>query len=98
MNIIDLKQTIANKLGISLPTLQLVRQKNQEDEPQPWVSHWDNDKRVRIVMHDDVLDKIKTEPAFAGLAVKYEDVPATDARAAYKRAIIITPNDIVATF
>jgi hypothetical protein len=95
MTIQEIKQ-VANING----TLALVRQFSNDDAktPQPWVSHWDNDKRVRVTMHDDVLAKLKTDATFAGLAVKKEDVPAKGERAAYVRFVVITPKNIEATF
>jgi hypothetical protein len=98
MNIQALKQQIATKAGIQLPTLMLSRQKNEEGEEQPWLSHWDNDKRVRITMHDDVANKVKAEPAFDGLAFKEELVAATPERATYTRFVVITPTSVVMTF
>lgn len=99
MNIAQLKVAIATKFAILLPSLMLVRQLNEETKaPEPWVSHWENDARIRITMHDDVLTKVKADPTFDGLAVKYQMVDATPDRAAYARAIIIVPANVEATF
>lgn len=98
MNIQSVKQQIAAKAGIQLPTLMLSRQKNEAGEEQPWLSHWDNEKRVRITMHDDVANTIKGDPTFDGLAFKEEVVAATNERAAYTRFVVITPTSVVMTF
>jgi len=98
MNIQLIKSQIAAKAGIALPTLMLSRQKDESGTEQPWLSHWDNDKRVRITMHDDVANKIKATPDFDGLAFKEEVVPANAERAAYTRFVVITPTSVVMTF
>lgn len=98
MNIQQIKAAIASSANISLPSLTLVRQFDEAKVPQPWVSHWDNDHRVRITMHEDVLKQIQANPEKAGLAFKKEEVLATQTRAAYTRFVIITPLHIEATF
>lgn len=98
MNIQQIKAAIAANMGISLPNLTMVRQFNEAKEPQPWVSHWDNDHRVRITMHEDVLKQVQANLDKPGLAFKKEVVEATQTRAAYTRFVIITPANIEATF
>jgi|SRR5687767_3336740 len=100
MNIQALKLTIAGERKINLPTLMMVRQVEQ-DNPEvqtKWLSHWDNDNRVRITMHEDVFTKIKAEPTFDGLAVKREQVPANNERQAYWRYVVIIPTQVEGTF
>lgn len=98
MNITSVKQQIAESTGIQLPTLMLSRQKDENAVPQPWLSYWDNDKRVRITMHDDVANKIAANPTFDGLAYKKELVAAKGERAEYTRFVVITPTSVVHTF
>lgn len=63
----------------------------------PWLSHWDNDHRVRVTFPEEVALKLKAEPNKADLAYKYEEVKPAD-KPAYKRFIIITPKNIEFTF
>ena len=97
MNIANVKQQIAEGTGIKLPTLMLSRQLDKNKVPQPWVSHWDNDARVRITMHDDVANKIAANPTFDGLAFKRELVPAKQDRPEYIRFVVINPS-VIHTF
>lgn len=97
MNIQQVKEGIALNMGISLPNLVMVRQFNESKEPQPWLSHWDNDHRVRVTMHEDVFNQIKADTSKA-VAFKKEVVPATLERAEYTRFVVITPLNIEATF
>lgn len=98
MNIQQIKEAIASNMGISLPNLVMVRQFNEQKEPQPWLSHWEDDARVRVTMHEEVFNRIKEDPSKPGLAFKKEVVPATQERAAYTRFVVITPLNIEATF
>lgn len=95
MQIEQIKTAIGTKAGINLPQLMLVRQKDQTTgENQPWLSHWDNDKRVRITLHDDVAAKISKEPTFNGLAYKMEVIPQEGERMEYTRFVIIVPTSV----
>lgn len=92
MNITQIKEAIGQ------PVLNMARQLDENKVPQPWVSHWDNDKRVRVTMHDDVFNLIVADKNFDKLAYKTAEVPATPERAAYQRIVVITPTQLLATF
>lgn len=99
MNIVQIKAEVAAKTGFPCPNLQMVRQFEEDGTtPTQWLSSWDNTNRIRVTMHEDVLNKVKAEPEFTGLALKTEIVPATADRAAYTRMVVITPLHIEATF
>lgn len=104
MNINQIKQSIAVSTGREFPVLQMVRQMEADGTtPQPWLSHWDNDNRIRVVMHQEVFEQIKADTTLAVLAVKREDVPEAinpdkTVRAAYIRFVVITPRNIEGTF
>lgn len=108
MTIQEIKAAISAKEGFPLGTLNMVRQFNTEPNPaspnEPtktpteFVSHWDNDHRVRITMHQDIMEQIKSNLAKADLAVKRTEIPAEGNRATYVRYVVITPRDVDATF
>lgn len=99
MNIQHIKAAIAKQRNANIPTLTMVRQLDQQTQaPQPWLSHWDDETRTRITMHEDVFQQIKSNPEKADLAFKVEEVPATQTRAAYTRYVVITPKNIEGTF
>lgn len=88
------------KAALGLAALCFVQQsdKDNKDVMTPWVAHWDNDKRIRVVMHNDVLAVAKADPNAPVLIFKSEVVAAHDEVAAYTRVVISTPRNIVATF
>lgn len=109
MNINEIKAEIGQQNNTTIGTLMFVRQMKQKapdapetepDEPTEWLSHWDNDKRIRVTLHQDVLKTIQNGggAAFGGLAMKKEVVPAKGDRAAYTRYVLITPNHVEAAF
>ena len=105
MNIVEIKAAISAKVGFTLGTLSMVRQFDEtvaadgttSKSPSPWVSHWDNDHRVRVTMHEDIMQQLKDNPTKADLAFKHELV-APAGKQPYNRFVVITPKDVVATF
>ncbi len=91
-------QQIKESLGLN--NLLMVRQyeQNAPTVATAWLSHWDNERRIRVSMHEDVLTRIKADVSKPGLALKKEIVPATAERAEYTRYVVITPLNIEATF
>lgn len=106
MNINHIKlQVAADTNQVPVPVLNMVRQINQETkEPTPWLTHWDNANRRRVVMHEEVFTKIVSDPTFNGLALKFEMVTPEAAegeeeKSPYSRHIVIIPKaEIVGTF
>lgn len=95
------------KATVGIATLMLVRQLEQIPEGAPadykpvatqWVSHWDNDKRIRVTMHEDILVALKADPRKADLAIKKQEVLATAEREAYTRYVVIVPQNVEAVF
>lgn len=90
-------QQIKDQIG--LKNLVMVRQFEQDtNTPTPWLSHWENDSRIRVTMHEEVFNQIKADPEKSGLAVKKELIHANGERAEYIRFVVITPRNIEGTF
>lgn len=97
MNIQQVKEHISQKAGFTLVSLSLSRQMAEEstpDNPVPteWLTHWDNENRVRVVMHQDVMEKIKSDLTFNSLAVKPMEIVEKEGVKPYKKFVVITPN------
>lgn len=94
------------KAALGISTLMMIRQKDQESGAvTPWISHWDNDLRIRVTMHEDVFNEIKKSPEKADLAFKKQLVApklAADGktidREGYLRIVVIIPANVEATF
>lgn len=89
-------QEVKTQIGLGNKTLMFVRQMDQEnkDTQTPWVSAWDNDTRIRVTMHENILAQLKNNPQFAGLALKKEVVAAHADVAEYIRYVLITPLNV----
>lgn len=97
MNIQDIKVAIATNAGITIVKLDLSTDA-KEQNPE-WASYWDNDKRVRIVAHMDIVNKLIENPKMEGLSFKKAVIQPEDVeKASYTQYVIITPQSIVASF
>jgi hypothetical protein len=63
-----------------------------------WVSAWFNDQRVRVSMHESIMNALKADLTKSDLAIKKELIAAHGETAPYTRYIVITPKNVVATF
>jgi hypothetical protein len=99
MNTQELKLQIASKAQIPAPqTMMWTRQLDSNDAPTSWLTYWDNDNRVRVVMHDDVAAKIKSNPAFDQLALKPMEEVTPEGKKPYKLFIVIVPQNVDLSF
>lgn len=113
MNIIDLKATITAITGVAIPALDMERQKSKDLTgkidpatgkvaliPEPWYSYWDNTNRLRVVMHEEIYQKLHEAKkrgrdellAITGLAIKPVTIVTPVDKPSYRRIVVITPN------
>ena len=60
-------QEIKTKLGVeTLPLNQVV---TETGEKTSWFKHWDNDRRIAVLVHADTLALIKANPAMSSLGL-----------------------------
>lgn len=98
-----------NIAGIKIATgqtnLVFVRQMEQDNKevPTPWVAHWDDTTRTRIVMHENVLQIAKADPTAPKFLLKKEvklahkSATGDDVKE-YTMYVVVTPMNIEATF
>ena len=114
MTIQEIKAVISNATGLSIGTLDLRGEENTDGTVDStwqycWIEAINNKgqaKRVRVVFPEEVVDTIKANLQFNGLAAKFEVVPAhtkgdinpttgktwsNDLVLSYDRYTIITP-------
>lgn len=61
---------IKSQLGIA--SLDLQRTVDKDKQPTKWLRYWNNTERMAVVIHEDVVGKIKANPAIDTLALKHE--------------------------
>lgn len=98
MTIAQIKAELSLKLKVSMVTLNMAQQLDEQDQPTEWISHWDNDNRIRVTMHEEVFATIKGNKSYDQLAYKLTVVEKKEEREAYTRVVVITPRHLLATF
>lgn len=63
-------QEIKTQLGI--PTFQLNTAKDIHDKPTEWMRHWDNENRVAVSIHKELLAEIKADKTINSLGLQKE--------------------------
>lgn len=112
MNIQEIKAAINAKHNLAgnheIKSLAMIRQmvkEGEEELPTEWLSHWDNDRRIRVTMHEEIFGKVKADPTFNTLAFKTEVVAEhpnkldpTQTIPAYTRYVVIEPRNVEGVF
>jgi hypothetical protein len=100
MNIQDIKTQIARENNVVITKLDMVRQYEDKEKtiPTNWLGFWIDEKRIRVVMHQDVMALIKANPMMDTIALKKEVVEESETSKAYLRYVVITPKHIEASF
>lgn len=86
MDITDVK----NKLGVS--ALVVAPAKAKDGTATDWMRSWDNDNRVQVSVHNDVVTKIKA--GCKTLGVKTETKTSATSQKEYTAHIIVAYNDM----
>lgn len=69
--------------------LSMVRQFSKDGVKQEWLSHWDNERRIRVTMHQNIFEYIKSNPSVDDLDYKVQEVAVNHERKAYTRIVIV---------
>lgn len=73
------------KAQLNMNSLPMVRVMDENKQPTSWLATWDNDNRVRVVIHEDLLPTVTKEE---GLFLKSENKKASTSGMKYKLHII----------
>lgn len=65
------------KETLNIKSLDLSRCKDKDDKPTEWLRMWNNQQRFAVVLHQDIVAKIKENPTGNKFALKHE-VKATE--------------------
>lgn len=60
------------KTKLEIPQLELNTAKNMAGENTEWMRHWDNEKRVAVSIHKDLVAELKTNPKINSLGLQHE--------------------------
>lgn len=86
------------KAQLNIVSLDLVRGIDKEtSKPTAWLRYWNNERRLAVVLHEDVVNTIKANPQMDKLAYKYQQRATKTGDAAgtqYDEYIIINAKSI----
>lgn len=60
------------KTQIGINSLQLNTAKTEGGVPTQWVRHWDNENRVAVSLHKELLAEIQSDPTISTLGIQTE--------------------------
>lgn len=60
------------KTQLEIESLDLQRTVDEKQQPTQWLRYWNDQRRIAVVVHDDVVAAIKANPNLDTLALKYE--------------------------
>lgn len=66
MNIVQIKS------ALSIPSLQLNTAKDKDQNSTDWMRHWDNDARIAVSIHKDLVAEIKADSTLESLGLQKE--------------------------
>lgn len=89
--------TLANaKKAMGLTQLNLSRQLAEDQQtPTEFLTHWDNEKRIRVIVHQNVVNTAKEQPNAAIFFLKKSDEASKSGQYAgvmYTKYILCTAN------
>lgn len=85
------------KAQLDITSLDLVRSNDKDGKPTGWLRYWNDQKRLAVVIHQDVVGKIKANPNINTLALKHEEKATKTGKAVgvtYDSYIIISATSI----
>ena len=77
------------KAKFNFPTLMMVRQFDIDGTRSEWLSHWDNERRIRLSMHENVAEAIKNNKLLSNLDYRIHEVEQNGERKPYTRIVVV---------
>lgn len=89
MDILQIKDKLA------IPSLQLVTAKDTDGNPTQWMRHWDNDRRIAVSIHKDLVGEIKGDKEINSLGLQKETREGEQGEYTAYRIVRYTPAEEV---
>ena len=61
------------KTQLSISALELNTAKDINNQPTDWMRHWDNNRRIAVSIHKDLVAELQKDPNTAGLGLQEEE-------------------------
>ncbi len=79
-------KTIKEELGLQI--LRMLREMDENGNKTEWVSHWEKDRRIRVTMHEIVMEKIRANIDIDTLVLNKEVISKNNEEGEYIRYTI----------
>jgi hypothetical protein len=84
------------KTTINVPTLELNTSQDANNQPTDWMRHWDNEARISVSIHKDLVAELQADITIASLGLQTET--RTGAKGSYVSHRIVKYAPAEATF
>lgn len=61
------------KSKLNIPALELNTANDKDNKPTDWMRHWDNDNRVAVSIHKELVAEIKADSNISSLGLQSEE-------------------------
>lgn len=60
------------KTELGIPAFELNTATDQAGNKTAWMRHWDNNRRISVSIHTDLVNELKSNPQVSGLGLQTE--------------------------
>lgn len=85
MNLVQIKEKL------NIPALELNTAKDKNDQDTPWMRHWDNDNRVAVSIHKELVAELKADANISSLGLQSEEREGSKGKYMAYRIVKFTP-------
>lgn len=82
------------KAKLEIPTFELNRALDKDENPTAWYRHWDNENRRAISIHEELLEELKTDNTVNSLALQSQEREGSQGKYMAYRIVKYTPAEV----
>lgn len=88
MNLAQIKQQL------NIPALELNTAKDKDDKPTDWLRHWDNERRIAISIHKELVQEVQKDSNIASLGLQKEEREGSKGKYTAYRIVKYKPAEV----
>lgn len=82
------------KSKLQIETLSLNTAMDKDNNPTEWMRHWDNENRVAVSMHKELVSELKADPEINSLGLQSETRQGSQGPYTAFRVVKFTPAEV----
>ena len=83
------------KTEVNIKSFQLNTAKDSNQQPTDWMRHWDNDNRVAVSIHKDLVQELQADPEINSLGLQKETRSGEKGEYTAYRIVKYNPAEVV---